>query len=293
MNFKSSNCSAMSLLLVLLLQNTDFSAAFTIAPASSRPISNHRGFALAPGMNLQKANRVVLHSSEGDGEVGEPTTEEEKTEAVGNLVENDEWEGLTMELSEVIKMAVVEDIKKNTKEFLGKDDYKVGDITKEIDSRVKSEIASMRGNEEYQLGDLIVVMDNMAKDMTEDLTGKPYEAGDLSKELDSRVKGAVAEYCGTDEYQFGDLSKEISNRVKNRVAEYTGKDGYEFGDVSRQIENQRKEWVKGFLGEEAAQEYQFGDITKQAMKNFTGNDDYQFGDVTKKLMGNIFGGKRK
>lgn len=293
MNLKSSNCSATRLLLVALLKSTDFSAAFTIIPPSSRSVSNHHGFIIAPEWHLQKANRVVVHSSEGEGEVAEPTTEEEKTEAVGNLVENDEWEGLSMELSEVIKMAVVEDIKKNTRDFLGKEEYQVGDITKEIDNRVKSEIASMRGNEEYQLGDLIVVVDNMAKDMTEDLTGKPYEAGDLSKELDKRVKGAVAEYCGTDEYQFGDLSKEIDRRVKNRVSEYIGKDDYEFGDISRQIEKQRKEWVQGFLGEDAAKDYQFGAITKQAMKNFTGNDDYQFGDVTKKLMGNIFGGKRK
>ena len=161
MNLKSSNCSAMRLLLVVMLQNTDFSAAFSVIPASSRSISKHHNFASSPGWNPQKTNRVVLRSGEGDGEVVEPTTEEEKAEAVGNLVENDEWEGLTMELSEVIKMAVVEDIKKNTRDFLGKEDYKVGDITKEIDSRVKSEIASMRGNEEYQLGDLIVVMDNM------------------------------------------------------------------------------------------------------------------------------------
>lgn len=294
MNLKSSNCSAIRFLLVALLQNTDFSAAFTIAPISSRSVSNHRGgFAFTPGWIPQEASRVVVHSSEGEGEFVEPTTEEEKTEAVGNLVENDEWEGLTMELSEVIKIAVVEDIKKNTREFLGKEDYKMGDITKQIDSRVKSEIASMRGKEDYELGDLIVVMDNMAKDMTEDITGKPYEAGDLSKELDKRVKGTVAEYCGKEEYEFGDLSKEINKRVKNRVVEYTGKDEYEFGDVSRQIEKQRKEWVKGYLGEEAAENYQFGDITKKMMKNFTGEDDYQFGDVTKKLIGNIFGGKRK
>merc|ERR1712238_10331 len=160
---------------------------------------------------------------------------EEKASAVGNLVENDEWEGLTMELSEVIQMAVVEDMKKNAREFLGNDEYKLGDITKEIDTRVKSQVATMRGKEEYEIGDLVVVMDSMAKDMTEDLTGKPYEAGDLSLEIDKRVKNAVAEYCGNDEYQFGDLSKQIDLRVKDRVAEYLGEDAakdYMFGDIT-------------------------------------------------------------
>jgi len=66
-------------------------------------------------------------------------SDEEKKQAVGNLVEDDEWMGLGMELSEVIRVAVVEDLKKNAREFLGKDEYKIGDITKEIDDRVKGQ----------------------------------------------------------------------------------------------------------------------------------------------------------
>ena len=50
--------------------------------------------------------------------------------------------------------------------------------------------------------------------------------------------------------------------------------------------------MKGFLGDEAAKEYEFGDVTKKALSNFTGKDGYEFGDVSKKLMGNLFG-KRK
>jgi len=286
MNTKSSCSSALQLLLVALIHNIDISAAFS---APSRSLSNHGVVSSGSHPRTTRGSPMVVFAGEGE----EPNTEEEKTEAVGNLVENDEWEGLTMELSEVIKMAVVEDVKKNTRDFIGKEEYKVGDITKEIDSRVKSEIASMRGNDEYELGDLIVVVDNMAKDMTEEMTGKPYETGDLSRELDKRVKDAAADFCGTDEYQLGDLSKEMDKRVKSRVSEYIGKDEYEFGDISKEIENRRREWVKGHLGEDAAKEYEFGDITKKALANLTGNDDYQFGDVTKKLMGNIFGGKRK
>lgn len=62
---------------------------------------------------------------------------EEEVAKVGNLVADDEWMGLGMELSELVRVAVIEEAKKNTAEFIGKEDYKVGDITKEIDERVK------------------------------------------------------------------------------------------------------------------------------------------------------------
>lgn len=149
----------------------------------------------------------------------------------------------------------------------------------------------MRGKEEYELGDFVFAMDELSKNITEDLTGKPYEAGDLSIELDRRIKDAVAKYCGKEEYEFGDLSKEVAARVQSRVEEFTGKP-YEFGDVTRAVENRRREWVKDFLGEEAAANYQFGDITKKFITGFTGKSDYQFGDVSKKVLGNLFG-KRK
>ena len=66
----------------------------------------------------------------------------------------------------------------------------------------------------------------------------------------------------------------------------------QFGDISREIENRRKAWVKDYLGEEAAKNYQFGDITKKALSQFTGKDDYQFGDATKKILGDLFGKKK-
>jgi len=298
MNIKSFNCSAVTLQLVavLLLQQKfhNFATAFSVISYS-------------PSTRHQRTTTVAVYSSPSPsdddddkdaiidvtGTVAEPITKEEKDSAVGNLVVNDEWEGLTMELSDLIQTAVVEDMKKNCREFLGKEDYKLGDITKEVDTRVKGEIALLRGKEEYEVGDLIVVVDNMVKDMTEDLTGKPYEAGDLSIELDRRVKGAVAIYCGNEEYKFGDLSTEIDRRVKSRVSDYIGKDEYEFGDITKEIENKRRDWVKGYLGEDAAKDYVFGSITKKALTKFTGDDDYQFGDVSKKILGNIFGGKRK
>ena len=52
-----------------------------------------------------------------------------------------------------------------------------------------------------------MAMDEMSKKMTEDLTGKPYESGDLGIELDKRVKSSVASFAGKDEYEPGDLSR--------------------------------------------------------------------------------------
>lgn len=136
----------------------------------------------------------------------------------------------------------------------------------------------------------------MSKDFTMELTGKDsYETGDLSKEVDRRVKNAVTKFCGKEEgtYEFGDLSKEVDKRVRDRVAEFTGKGECSFGDITKEIENRRQNWVGDYLGEEAAKNYQFGDITKKALSSFTGKDEYEFGDVTKKVLGNLFGpGKR-
>lgn len=220
-------------------------------------------------------------------------TKQEKKSLVGNLVADDEWEGLGMELSELVRTAVIEDLKKNARDFLGKDEYKIGDLSKQIDSRVKGEVARLRDKDEYELGDFVLAMDEMSKTMTEDLTGKPYQAGDLSKEIDRRVKVAAADFCGKDVYEFGDLSLEIDERVKDRVNEFTGNDNYEFGDITKEVENRRKAWVKDFLGNDVAGEYEFGDITKKAISNLTGKESYQFGDITKKLAGNLFGKRQR
>jgi len=48
-----------------------------------------------------------------------------------------------------------------------------------------------------------------------------------------------------------------------------------FGDVSREIEKRRQQWVTDYLGEEAASKYQFGDLTKKFIRDFTGDDEYQ------------------
>jgi uncharacterized protein YdeI (BOF family) len=289
--------------LIALLSSVSVDHTLSFGGITAPPCRNQRSCLAKPVTFLSStpeggdadpvpAEPVSSETVSSDAEVIEFASEEAKKEAVGNLVEEDEWTGLTMELSEVIRLSVIEDLKKNTRDFLGKDEYKIGDISKEIDVRVKGEVANLRGkgDGEYELGDLVLAMDQMSKDLTEGLTGKPYEPGDLSIELDTRIKGSVAKYCGKEEYEFGDLSKEITSRVSSRVEAFTGKP-YEFGDVTKEVNKRRKVWVTNLLGAEAAENYKFGDITKKALGNFAGKD-YEFGDVSKKLYNNLFG-KRK
>ena len=72
----------------------------------------------------------LASSASDEGEISEKDlTPEQKEEVVGNLVADDEWEGLGMELTELVRVAVVEDLKKNARDFLGKDEYKVRSYT--------------------------------------------------------------------------------------------------------------------------------------------------------------------
>ena len=82
-------------------------------------------------------------------------TAEEEEKRIGNLVADEEWNGLSMELADIIRMAVVEDLKKNSREFLGKEEYLLGDFSKELDKRVKAEVAKIREKDEYEVGVLV------------------------------------------------------------------------------------------------------------------------------------------
>ena len=137
-------------------------------------------------------------------------------------------------------------------------------------------------------------MDALVKDEVCKMTGKDsYEAGDLSVEIDARVKVAAARFAGKETYevqrhthsphgtarthpqadfpQAGDLTREISKRAKASAIEFTGRSDYSFGDVSRELNKRRAEWVTGYLGKE----YAFGDLTTKLVSDFTGKDDYK------------------
>jgi hypothetical protein len=103
-------------------------------------------------------------------------------------------------------------------------------------------------------------------------------------------------FCGKETYEAGDLSLEIDARIKTRVNEFTGKGSYEFGDISAEIEKRRVAWVTDYLGNSEcthggsrASERcvplrltciacrcladEFGDLTKKLVRDITGKEN--------------------
>ena len=74
-----------------------------------------------------------LHESSAEGEDAMAEADaalksmpaEEQKEKIGNLVADDEWMGLSMEITELVRTAIIEDVKAKTSDFIGKDEYKV------------------------------------------------------------------------------------------------------------------------------------------------------------------------
>jgi hypothetical protein len=91
-------------------------------------------------------------------------------EKIGNLVENDEWLGLATELAIVFQSAVRESINENVADFIGKDDYKLGDVSKEADARIKGMVANLRGKDENELGYLSIALDTLVKEEVRKMT---------------------------------------------------------------------------------------------------------------------------
>ena len=157
----------------LLLAAACIAGAHAFAPAQSGRGTQARDLQTAHGrynVALQESTDEGSQESKVEEVAIELSAEEEET--VGNLVADEEWEGLSMELADVVRTAVVEDLKKNSRDFLGKDDYAIGDFSKEVDRRVKEEVAKMREKDDYELGDLSVVLDDKVKELVCELSGK-------------------------------------------------------------------------------------------------------------------------
>lgn len=121
-----------------------------------------------------------------------------------------------------------------------------------------------------------------------------------------------------DDYKFGDITKRV-------IRDVSGNNDYEFGDATKAAIEQGKVLSEaskasaekaaiavidaggtaveaGAAAKKALDDsgYQFGDLTKGAIKGFeekvreaTGNDEYKFGDVTKNLAKGVFGALEK
>ena len=91
-------------------------------------------------------------------------------EKIGNLVEDDEWLELATELAIVFQSAVRESINANVADFIGKEDYKLGDVSKEADARIKGMVTDLRGKDEYELGYLSIALDTLVKEEVRKMT---------------------------------------------------------------------------------------------------------------------------
>uniref|UniRef100_A0A7S0EUG5 Uncharacterized protein n=1 Tax=Phaeocystis antarctica TaxID=33657 RepID=A0A7S0EUG5_9EUKA len=129
-------------------------------------------------------------------------------------------------------------------------------------------------------------------------------------DTDKTVEGEYPHPSDSD-YKFGDITKRM-------IRDATGNTKYEFGDGSKAIADSSKDAAEkaavavldaggtaaeaGAAAKKALDDsgYEFGDLTKGAIKGFegmvqdaTGKDDYKFGDVTKNFAKNLFGGLEK
>jgi hypothetical protein len=101
-------------LCILLLSGRSVSEGFY--PLSSHPRTSFKAQVFSGGMLLPPfpTRFTKLFSSTDDAQdlkndrrsaSSSPQSEEEKAKSVGNLIENDEWLGLTLELSELVRTA--------------------------------------------------------------------------------------------------------------------------------------------------------------------------------------------
>jgi hypothetical protein len=135
-------------------------------------------------------------------------------------------------------------VKGEVNKFTKNDNYKFGDLTKEIMKRVASG--------KYTMDDLFMLLKAMALvgaslspvagflpvkmlvellnfSLVNDAMGKVTSV--LALELDKRLKMSL---LGDENYILGDATKSM---IANAVNGYTGKETYEFGDVTRKVMN--------------------------------------------------------
>ena len=96
-------------------------------------------------------------------EDGPPRLSAAEVVKVGELVADDEWQGLSMELSQACSAAVREQLKAMESTI---------DITKELDEKVNAQVAQLRGKEDYEFGDLSKALADATKAELCKITGK-------------------------------------------------------------------------------------------------------------------------
>ena len=122
------------LALLAVLSAPLHTSAFTVPPQSRASVA-----VVAPSLVGGPAIRSTVDDTENKSDVASAKpliTSEERTEKIGQLIADDEWLGLATEMTEAVRTAVVQDVKKKqqamvdgvkgkTTEFIGKEEYKV------------------------------------------------------------------------------------------------------------------------------------------------------------------------
>lgn len=121
-------------------------------------------------------------------------------------------------------------------------------------------LSSLHALLRHELGTIIGLDDGTAFD---------YNGRDLSLIVLSSVSDAIESYCDVSNINapFFNLSVEMEHRIRDRRRELLVKHskGYEnVKDVVEDIEQSRKGWMRQALGNKAAANYEFGEVTTKA-----------------------------
>lgn len=137
----------------------------------------------------------------------------------------------------------------------------------------------------HELGAIIGLEDGKSFD---------YNGRDLSLIVLSSVSEAIESYCGVANVNapFFNLSNEMEHRIRDRRRELLVKHsrGYEnVKDVERDIQTARREWVREVLGNRAAINYEFGEVTTKAGNQHSHEKEKTIGKVRRsRIMNALF-----
>jgi hypothetical protein len=120
-----------------------------------------------------------------------------------------------------------------------------------------------------------------------------YSGHDLSLLVLSSVSEAIESYCGITNIDapFFGLSQEMNHRIRSRRRELLLKHakGYEsVKDIERDVETSRKVWVRDVLGNKAAKNFHFGEVTTKAGNRHTHQEEKQKKEKRAKLLSSLF-----
>lgn len=202
--------------LALFLLSLPFVSSFVVVPPTTSTTSRPPSFSSLCATDNNSNDNKKPSGSQQEAATPAPA------EAVATLVDDDEWNGVTMELTSAVSKTVISSLRRHAKDFLGgKEEYHVGDITREIDTRMKNAVANLRGKENYEIGDLVAYVTEKSIAVAEQKTGAKLDKyKEISDSIDKQVKTTVASYVGEENYKSGALAKAVATKVKTRVADF-------------------------------------------------------------------------